>query len=136
MPKQPTAPPPHVNLRPGDRPFWDSIVSTRDGWTAPDLELAAVLARCKADIERLHRELAEQGYLLAMSNGTPVVNPRHTLIETMTRRAVAMSRMLRVHAEAIEGESRHQRPRNRAARAAQTAATAGHSLIPGLRPVK
>jgi len=133
----PLEPPAHVNLREGDRPFWDSLVSTRarDAWTAPDLELAAGLARCKADIERLQREIDAEGDVLENAKGTPVINPRHTLLETLSRRAVAVSRMLHVHAEATQGESGDQAKRNGAEKAAKSVAT-DDGLIPGLRSVK
>lgn len=133
----PIQPPPHVNLRPGDRPFWLSIVSARarDAWTDSDLELAAGLARCKADIERLQAEIDAEGDILENAKGTPVINPRHTLLETLSRRAVAVSRMLHVHAEATQGESADQGKRLAAEKAAKGAVTED-SLIPGLRSVK
>ena len=114
-------PPDHVNLREGDRPFWDSIVRARDyeSWTAADLEQAANLARCKADIERLQVEIDIEGDVLENKRGTPVVNPKHTLLETLSRRSVALSRMLHVHAEATVGESRHQAKRSSMQREAE-----------------
>ena len=107
-------PPAHVNLRDCDYPFWDSIVRARDykSWTASDLEHAANLARCKADIERLQVEINEEGDTIINQRGTPIVNPKHTLLETLSRRSVALSRMLHVHAEATVGESRHQTKRS------------------------
>lgn len=133
----PIQPPAHVNLREGDQPFWESIVSARarDAWTAADLELAAGLARCKADIERIQREIDAEGDILENAKGTPVVNPRHTLLETMSRRAVAVSRMLHVHAEATQGESADQGKRLSTEKAAKSV-TKEDDLIPGLRSVK
>ena len=42
--------PAHVNLREGDRVFWDGIVRARarDEWTETDLVVAGQLARCLA----------------------------------------------------------------------------------------
>ena len=37
-----------------------------------------------------------------------MINPRHTLLETLSRRAVSLSRSLQVHAHATQGESRDQ----------------------------
>ena len=101
-------PPSHINLRPGDRPFWDSIVRARarDLWTHVDLENAANLARCKADIERIQKLVDIEGDIVVNAKGTPIPNPRHSLIETLSRRVLALSRMLHVHAEATVGNSR------------------------------
>lgn len=106
----PLEPPAHVRLRDGDRPFWDSIVEARprDRWDNADLEIAANLARCKADIERLQTEIDGEGDVIENARGTPVMNPKHTLLETLSRRAVALSRMLHVHAEAKQGPSKNQ----------------------------
>ena len=114
-------PPDHVNLREGDRPFWDSIVRARDyeSWTSADLEQAANLARCKADIERLQVEITDEGDTIINARGTPIVNPKHTLLETLSRRGVALSRVLHVHAEATVGESRHQTKRSSMQREAE-----------------
>lgn len=77
-----------------------------DSWNAADLETAANLARCKSDIERLQREVDAEGDVIENARGTMVMNPKHTLLETLSRRSVALSRMLQVHAEATQGRSR------------------------------
>lgn len=106
----PIEPPAHVHLREGDRPFWDSIVTARarDRWDTADLEIAANLTRCKADIERLQGEIDLEGDVIENGRGTMVMNPKHTLLETLSRRAVALSRMIHVHAEAKQGPSAKQ----------------------------
>jgi hypothetical protein len=106
----PIEPPAHVNLRPHDMPFWESIVKARarDKWDDADLEVAANLARCKSDIERIQRELDAEGDTLVNERGTTVLNPKHTLLETLSRRAVALSRMLHVHPEAKAGRAQDQ----------------------------
>ena len=103
----PLQPPAHVALRPGDRPFWEAIMlaRARDTWTDTDLTTAANLARSQADIERLQSEVDIEGFTIPSGNGTPIVNPKHKLLETITRRAVALSRVLHVHAEATVGKS-------------------------------
>jgi len=100
-------PPAHIKLRDGDIDFWNSVVSARarDTWNNADLENAANLARCKADIERLQSEITKEGDIIANDRGTQIINPKHTLLETLSRRAVALSRMLHVHAEATVGKS-------------------------------
>ena len=98
----PIDPPAHVTLRKGDRAFWNAIVTARarDTWTDTDLATAASLARAQADIETLQVQLDATGYLI---DGK--ANPLAALVETLTRRAVALSRVLHVHAQATVGRS-------------------------------
>ena len=99
----PIDPPAHVALRAGDRPFWNAVVTARarDTWTAIDLTTAANLARTQADIERLQVDLDAAGYVLV--DGKP--NPVAALVDVLTRRTVALSRALHVHAQATVGRS-------------------------------
>lgn len=132
-------PPEHVQLRDGDRPFWDSLVRARarDTWNVADLENAANLARCKADIERITGEIDSEGDVIKNERGTQIVNPKHTLLETLTRRAMALSRMLHVHAEATVGKSEDAANALAAEKKAEAAQQkADTSLIPGLHAVK
>lgn len=120
-------PPAHVSLRESDRPFWEAIISARasTSWNDADLVHAARLARCHSDIERLQDEIEEDEEMMA--------NPKHRLLETLMKRSVYLSRMLHVHAEATQGESREQAKR---AAPEQDAKAAGiDSLIPRLRSV-
>ena len=109
-----------VTLPPDAVPFWRSITSARaaDRWNNSDLETAAELARTKAKIERMNVELEFEGDIITNERGTPIVNPKNALLETLTRRLVALSRMLQVHAEATQGKSRDQVPANKAQAAA------------------
>lgn len=72
-------------------------------WHQADLINAANLARCYGEIEqqrgRLHREGDTVG-------DPPRMNPRHALIETLNRRALAIIRVLQLHAVATIGEKR------------------------------
>lgn len=99
----PLDPPDHVTLREGDRPFWDAIVTSRarETWTTIDLCTAANLARTQADIEQLQARLDSEGYTLDSGK----VNPVAALVERLTRRTVALSRVLHVHAIATVGKS-------------------------------
>ena len=98
----PLQPPEHVVLREGDRPFWNAIMQARarDTWTDVDLTTAATLAKTQADIEVLHGPLSAAGYMLAEKP-----HPLAAIVETLTRRAVALKRVLHVHAEATVGKS-------------------------------
>lgn len=107
-------PPAHISLPDYAVPAWDAIVRARDytSWTAVDLEHCANLACCLADLEKLRHEVRREGDIIENARGTPIMNPKHTLIETLSRRSVALSRMLHVHAEATVGESRDHKKRN------------------------
>lgn len=128
-------PPAHVNLRDSDWPFWYAITSARaaNGWNDSDLAKAANLARCQSDIERLSIELGEEGDIIENDRGTPIVNPKHSLLETLSRREVALSRVLHVHTEATVGRSRDSGNKSKAQKEAReaAAAVAGGGLIPG-----
>lgn len=126
-------PPAHVRLRPGDEPFWSAIVRARanDTWTEIDLVHAANLARTQHDIEENQKLLDQEGFTLINERGTVVANPRHSILETLSRRAVALSRSLQVHAHATVGESREQPARNKQQRDAWNAASqSDDDLIP------
>lgn len=116
-------PPKHCHMPELAMPFWEEIVSTRanDSWTKPDLSNAANLARTKADIERISKQVEEEGDIVINARGTQIVNPKHTLLETLSRRVVQLSRMLHVHAEATQGKSRDQVKQSKAQADAQNA---------------
>ena len=115
--------PAHLSLRERDLPFWTSIVRARarDLWTDVDLNHAANLARCQADIERIQAEIDEEGDTLTNDRGTVVMNPKHSLLETLSRRSIALCRTLQVHAIATVGESKQSRGKNTAQREGQRA---------------
>jgi hypothetical protein len=114
-------PPEHCFMRPQDMPYWNSLMRTRDAklWTEPDLEIAANLAACKSDIDQIRRELSKEPNIRTNARGTPVVNPKHQLLETLSRRCVALSRMLHVHAEATSGKAPKEQKKNTAANQAR-----------------
>ena|SRR5690554_4793423 len=124
-------PPDWVHLPDSALPFWKSITQARaaERWNNSDLENAAELARTKASIERLNTELEEEGDIVVNERGTPIVNPKHSLLETLTRRMVALSRMLQVHAEATQGKSRDQVKVNKAQAGARAVMDSADDLI-------
>lgn len=131
--------PEHVTVPDAALKFWRSITRARAAgrWNDSDLEVAAELARTKANIERLNLEIEEEGDVIKNDRGTPIVNPKHSLLETLTRRMIALSRALQVHAEATQGKSRDQVKSNKAQSEAVKAAKAmDNSLIPGLQVVQ
>src|SRR5690625_33980 len=84
-------PPAHVHLRDCDKPYFDSILHARaaDSWNGADLELAALLARCKADADRLHKELDREGFTVAGLHVDAVPNPKFRLFDVLIGRAIA-----------------------------------------------
>jgi hypothetical protein len=96
--KGPPAVPDHVLLRDGDAPFWDGIIRARayDEWTGPDLVVAAQLSRTQADIEREQVLLDAEGSVIDNAKGTPIANPRFTVLENLARREMALMRSLRM----------------------------------------
>lgn len=112
-------PPKHLNLSKKVMPFWDAIISARLEWTDVDLAHACNLARCQFDIERIQKEILKEGDILTNARGTQIMNPKHALLETLSRRSVALSRMIQVHAAATIGESKLGRGKNSAKREAQ-----------------
>ena len=115
----PLDPPKGVTLPPDARLRFDRIVRARakDSWNDLDLEHAANLSCCLADLERLREEVRNEGDTIENHRGTLVVNPKHSLLETLSRRAVALSRMLHVHAEATQGRARDTGERTKKERA-------------------
>lgn len=90
--------PSHVRLREQDHPFWDNILKARarEEWTNSDLVVAAQLARCMADIESESLKLDVEGSVLENQRGTPVMNPRHSVLEQLARREMALMRSLQM----------------------------------------
>ena len=96
------AAPAGVVLRDCDAPFWKAVTEARPRatWTDVDLAHAATLARTLADIEKLQGHIDKNGYTFGDS-----VNPAFKVLETLSRRAMALSRMIHVHTLATVGRS-------------------------------
>lgn len=133
----PHAPLAHADLREGDRPFWDAIMLSRarETWTDVDLATAANMARTQADVERLQKQLDIQGYIIYGRLG-PGANPLVAIIETLSRRAVALARVIHVHAEATVGNSRDAEKALKSEKQARSKSEKlSDTLIPTLRMV-
>lgn len=111
-------PPSNVPLEPGDLPFFASVIAefARSEWTAHQLELAAMLARTMADLDREQRALRLEGSVLASERGTPVVNPRKAVVQMHASSILSFRRSLSLHARAQGGEARDVAKRRRIAR--------------------
>lgn len=107
-------PPSFVEIGLEHMPFWNAVTEARATWTKVDLIHAANLARTLYQIEEETRGLAEEGTVIENSRGTMVMNPRHSILETLSRRAVAISTKIQVHAAATIGETENNRRKNKA----------------------
>lgn len=98
----PLEPPAFVRVRDRDRPAWDAIVTARarDTWTEADLMLAGQLARAYGDIAELEAYIDENGMILGDQ-----INPACTLLDKVSRRALAMARQLKVDTISVVGKS-------------------------------
>lgn len=115
---RPVTPPSNVPLESGDMPFFVSVVAefARSEWTAHQLELAAMLARTMADLDREQRALRQEGSVVFTEKGTPVVNPRKAVVQMHASSILSFRRSLALHARAQGGESRDVAKRRVAAR--------------------
>lgn len=111
--------PAHVSMTTAAEPFFSAIVlvRARDDWNDVDLTVAAQLAQCQADIAEEDSKLRTEGRVLDNKRGTPVMNPRTTVLEQLARREMALMRILRMGGKAA-GDPRDMAP------AAKTAANA------------
>lgn len=82
-----------------------------------------------ADIERIQAEIDIEGDTLTNDRGTVVMNPKHSLLETLSRRSIALCRSLQVHAHAVQGDSRDQQKKSSAQRKAAAAVQEADDLI-------
>lgn len=128
--------PAHVPLQDCDMPFWQSVIAefARSEWTEHQLELAAMLARTMSDLECEQRKLREEGSTALSERGTPVVNPRKTIIQMHASTILSFRRSLSLHARA-QGEAEKIGPRRAAAKKIESGLSSGGDLIPGLRAV-
>ena len=115
--------PSHVPLSDRDMPFWQSVIAefARSEWTDHQLELAAMLARTMADLEEEQRMIRQEGSTTMTDRGTPVVNPRKTVIQMHASTILSFRRSLSLHARAQGGEAEKIGPRRAHAKAIEQA---------------
>lgn len=123
--------PAHVPLDAMDLPFWESVIAefARSEWTDHQLELAAMLARTMADMEREQRLFREEGSVAHSEKGTPVINPRKTAIQMHASTILSFRRSLSLHARAMGGEAETIGPRRAAAKALEKGAESDDGLL-------
>lgn len=90
-------------------PFWPGVVRarTREEWIEVDLVVAAQLAQCQADMSEEDELLRAEGRVIKNDKGTPVMNPRTTVMEQLARREMALMRTLRMGGR-IAGDTRDE----------------------------
>lgn len=117
-------PPPHVVMEEKDLPFFTSVIGefALFEWTPHQLELAAMLARTMADFEYEQRKLREEGSVSKTEKGTPVANPRKTIVQMHSSTILSMRKSLSIHARAKLGESRDAAKRRQKAKEAEKGA--------------
>jgi hypothetical protein len=101
-------PPSNVPLDADNLPFFASVIAefARSEWTAHQLELAALMSRTMSDMEREQRLLRSEGSVMTTEKGTPVVNPRKSVVQMHAGTILSMRRSLSLHARAQGGEAR------------------------------
>ncbi len=129
--RQPIDVPSNVPLEDKDKPFFANILAefARSEWTAHQLELAAMLARTMADLESEQRELRKEGSIAYSEKGTPVPNPRKTLIQMHAGTILNFRRSLSLHARAQTGEPKDVGPRRAKAKELENAHADGDELF-------
>lgn len=111
-------PPANVPLDAEDLPFFHNVIAeyARSEWSAHQLELAAMLARTMTDLTREQQLLREEGGVAYSEKGTPVANPRKTIVQMHASSILSFRRSLSLHARAQAGEARDVAKRRGAAK--------------------
>jgi hypothetical protein len=124
-------PPATVPLDDEDTPFFENVIAeyARAEWTAHQLELAAMLARTMADLVREQQLLRQEGGVAYSEKGTPVANPRKSIVQMHAASILSFRRSLALHARAVKGESRDVAKRRDAAKDIEEAASVDDELL-------
>lgn len=111
-------PPETVPLDEGDTSFFRNVIAeyARSEWSSHQLELAAMLARTMADLVREQRLLRDEGGVAYSEKGTPMANPRKSIVQMHAASILSFRRSLSLHARAQQGEARDTAKRREAAK--------------------
>ena len=119
--------------------YLNGIIRCRafDTWNDCDLFKAVHMAHAQFDIARLQAEIRTEGDIVKSAYGSPMVNPKHNILETLSRRELALSRALQVHTSATMGRGRDSGAKAAKAQQAKlyaidAAREKAKGLIPGL----
>jgi hypothetical protein len=100
-------PPATVSLEGEDLIFFRNIIAEcpKSEWTGHKIEMAAILARTMADLYREQTLLREEGAVVTGSMGSPVPNPRKSVVQMLASNITAYRRSLSLHARGQGGEA-------------------------------
>lgn len=108
-------PPAHIELNDLGLIFWTEIIAMKPvaDWTPHDLSIAGSLAQTMemADAER--KLLSEEGTVVKSLKGTPMANPRASILHGFDSRIKSIRQSLNIHGRAREGEARDAAKRNK-----------------------
>ena len=117
--------PAHIELEDIDQPFFASVIAefAFSEWSTHQLELAGMLARQMADMDREQKALREEGSIMKTDHGTPVVNPRKAVVQMLSGTILSFRRSLALHARARAGTQDIANRRNKVRQIEQSANT-------------
>ncbi len=90
--------------------------------------VAAQLARCQADIESESARLDAEGAVIENQRGTPIMNPRHSVLEQLARKELALMRAITL-VVATRGRDQAATRRTESAAREANATLAGEELL-------
>lgn len=111
-------PPAHIQMEETDLPFFNNVIAefAKADWSQHQLELAALLARSMADLEREQRLMRKEGTVVTTDKGVVKTNPRQAIVQNASATVMQIRKTLSLHARAQEGESRDIAKRREMAR--------------------
>jgi hypothetical protein len=111
-------PPETVELNDEDLQFFESIIAEcpKSEWSQHNTEVAALLARAMADLNREQEKLREEGTTTIGSLGSVIVNPRKSAVQLLFSTVISFRRSLGLDARTRDGDSRNAARRREIAR--------------------
>ncbi len=128
---------PHPEELPDEhKPFWTELVNSKphDYFTFGDIPLLKLYCRAAADIERLDRQISQEGEVIRNARGNPVVNPRVVVRSIAETRLMALATKLRAQPSARMdsiNDKKQQEKKNNAEKTARTIDEDGDDLLAG-----
>ena len=113
-----------AELKDEHKPYWTETVNSKphDYFTLSDIHLLKLYCRVAADIDRLDREIAEEGSVIVNNRGNPIVNPRILVRSIAETRLLSLSTKLRLQPSArydSENDRKQSAKKGKADRAAR-----------------
>lgn len=123
-------PPESVPLDDADMPFWQAVLSefARSEWTDHQLHMAALLTRMISDLEKEQKLCRQEGSIIKSKSGKRTINPRKSVVHSLTRDILSIRRSLSLHAPGKYGDPRDKAKRTAAAKAIEAASPMADDL--------